>query len=102
MSPLAPLLAIQAAEIAALSSRVGLGVDVLTLGVLDRTGHLPLRPAGRTSANGACRLIRAADGWIAVNLARPEDLDLLPAWLETDVGEDPWARRARASARRPS
>src|SRR5207248_122667 len=22
-----------------------------------------------------------ADGWLAVNLARPDDLDLLPAWL---------------------
>ena len=31
------------------------------------------------SANGSCRLIRARDGWIAFNLARPEDRDVLPA-----------------------
>jgi hypothetical protein len=42
---------------------------------------------GRLSAGGACHLVRAADGWLAVNLARPEDVDLLPAWLQSDR---PW------------
>ncbi|UCE86185.1 MAG: CoA transferase [Deltaproteobacteria bacterium] len=45
---------------------------------------------GSVSPGGSCRLIRAADGWIAVNLARPEDVRALPAWLgEGDVRE-PW------------
>lgn len=36
---------------------------------------------GQISANGSCRLIKTQDGWIAVNLARPEDEASLPAWL---------------------
>lgn len=38
-------------------------------------------PPGRTSAGGSCRLLRAADGWVAVNLARPDDHACLPALL---------------------
>jgi hypothetical protein len=38
---------------------------------------------GRTAPGGACRLTRARDGWLAVNLARSDDSALLPAWLET-------------------
>jgi hypothetical protein len=37
---------------------------------------------GRTSPGGSCRLLRCADGWIAVNLARAEDVAAVPAWLE--------------------
>jgi hypothetical protein len=37
----------------------------------------------RRSAGGGCRMIEARDGWIALNLARDADRDLLPAWLET-------------------
>lgn len=36
----------------------------------------------RRSPGGGCRLIEARDGWIALNLARDGDRDLLPAWLE--------------------
>ena len=35
------------------------------------------------SAGGSCRFLPVVDGWIAVNLPRPDDLDLLPAWLGT-------------------
>lgn len=31
------------------------------------------------------RLLRSADGWIAVTLARPSDVELLPAWVGTDL-----------------
>ena len=34
---------------------------------------------GPISAGGGCRLWRARDGWIALNLARADDRDLLPA-----------------------
>jgi crotonobetainyl-CoA:carnitine CoA-transferase CaiB-like acyl-CoA transferase len=34
--------------------------------------------------------VRAADGWIAVNLAREEDRDLVPAWLGCAFGGEPW------------
>jgi len=39
---------------------------------------------GRVSAGGGCRLFDAADGTIALNLARPADRELLPALFETD------------------
>jgi crotonobetainyl-CoA:carnitine CoA-transferase CaiB-like acyl-CoA transferase len=35
-----------------------------------------------------CRLYRAADAWVAVNLARPDDVESIPAWLEVDAGPD--------------
>jgi crotonobetainyl-CoA:carnitine CoA-transferase CaiB-like acyl-CoA transferase len=34
--------------------------------------------------------VRAADGWLAINLAREEDQDLVPAWLGCDFGAAPW------------
>ena len=50
--------------------------------VLDRRDVIALEPAGRTiSPNGTCRLLPTLDGWIAVNLPRQSDLDLVPAWL---------------------
>jgi hypothetical protein len=92
MSPIAPVLEALGRRIAELS-----GVDVAALGISDREGQLPLGAPGRISPNGACRLVRAADGWIAVNLAREEDRELIPAWLqgETDIAaaaERPWRR----------
>ncbi|MFJ8105703.1 CoA transferase [Streptomyces sp. NPDC096132] len=39
------------------------------------------RLPGRTSAGGSCRLLATADGWAAVNLARPDDTAALPALL---------------------
>lgn len=38
--------------------------------------------AGNVSAGGSCHLLQAQDDWLAVNLARDSDWDLLPAWLE--------------------
>jgi len=40
------------------------------------------RRAGAIAAGGSCRLLRAADGWLAINLARETDWEMLPAWLE--------------------
>jgi hypothetical protein len=37
---------------------------------------------GDIAAGGTCRLLQAADGWLAVNLARPSDWEMLPAWLQ--------------------
>jgi CoA-transferase family III len=38
--------------------------------------------AGDVSPGGSCRLLRCEDGWLALNLARASDWELLPAWLE--------------------
>lgn len=91
MSPIQAAIDALCADVADLSADAGRRVDPTALGVLDRVGHLPLAPPGLASPNGACRLVRAADGWLALNLARDEDRDLVPAWLGCDFGDDPWA-----------
>ena len=90
MSPIAPALEVLVAEIARLTAAQGRRVDAASLGVLDRVGQLSLDPPTRISPNRACRLVRAADGWIAINLARDDDRTLVPAWLRCDVDGDPW------------
>jgi hypothetical protein len=87
MSPIAPALDHLNAEVAALTARHGRRVDVASLGISDREGQLQLDPPSRISCNRACRLVRAADGWIAANLAREEDQQLIPAWLHGE-GDD--------------
>jgi len=52
----------------------------------ERAALLGLTRQGRVSANGSCRLLPANDGWVALNLARAEDWDLLPALFETEHG----------------
>lgn len=91
MSTIARALEVLGAEVAALTARFGRRVDVAAMGVLDRQGILPLAEPGLVSPNGACRLFRASDGWMALNLAREEDRDLVPAWLSCELGDDPWA-----------
>jgi crotonobetainyl-CoA:carnitine CoA-transferase CaiB-like acyl-CoA transferase len=57
---------------------------------------------GTTSPGGTCRLLRAADRWIAVNLARADDLSLLPAWLGEGPTADPWRFAEERVALRPA
>jgi len=55
---------------------------------------------GAVSPGGACRLLDAADGGFALNLTRPDDWALLPAWLECDTAPADWdALQALACAR---
>ncbi len=58
-----------------------------------------LQATGAVSANGSCRLMSARDGTLAVNLARSEDWELLPAWLETE-GVTDWLRLESAVSAR--
>lgn len=60
------------------------------------TGHTR---GGAISPNGSCRLLRAADGVLALNLARDDDWSLLPAWLQDEVDAD-WDALSRVVARR--
>jgi hypothetical protein len=65
-----------------------LEVDVLAL-LGERAALAGLHRGGDVSCGGAARLLRAADGWLAVNLPRPEDVELLPAWLvDADLGPE--------------
>ncbi len=70
------------------------GAALLTARAAD-FGH---RRAGAVSAGGSCQLLTAADGGLALNLARPEDWDLMPAWLDAPVAAQDWAAVARAVA----
>jgi hypothetical protein len=46
------------------------------------------RRNGEISAGGSCRLLRTIDGWLAINLARQEDWDMVPAWLGHPIDAD--------------
>lgn len=65
------------------------GLDARVLS--ERAAHLGLRRRGATSCGGAHRILGARDGWWALALPRPEDLELVPALLQTDrIEGDPW------------
>jgi hypothetical protein len=60
------------------------GVDALSL-LGERAAIAGSSRGGTTSCGGGTRLVRAADGNIvAVSLARPDDVALLPAWVGVD------------------
>jgi hypothetical protein len=68
----------------------GVAVDAAEL-LTGRAALLGLSSQGRTSAGGATRLMRSSDGWCALTLSRQDDVDTVPALLESDaVGDDPW------------
>jgi hypothetical protein len=109
-----PVRLVAAAEqlIAELDLRgAGLAADFAAggLGLLaERAASLMLRRAGRTSCSGASRLMRGADGWMAVSLARADDRQLLPAWLGLDPSDravttesSPWAEVERRLRSQP-
>src|SRR5580704_9431544 len=74
-------------RVAALCDGIGWASETLGQRVrLDPVATVIERAAGRgfsrngtTSVNGSCRLLRCQDGWVACNLARPDDFDLVPA-----------------------
>jgi hypothetical protein len=49
----------------------------------ERARRMTLSRQGSTSPGGSCRLLPARDGFITINLARPEDHAAIPAWLES-------------------
>jgi len=66
-------------------------LDVDWLALLGERAALDgLVARGRSSCGGAARLMRCADGWVAISLARPSDTELLPAWLALAGDPDPW------------
>jgi len=76
------------------------GLDAAAL-LGERAAILGLGRRGSVSPGGSCRLLRAADRWIAVNLARPEDRASLAAWLGEGDTSDAWrfaAERVRTRA----
>lgn len=62
------------------------------LGVIsERAAHLQLGAASRRSCGGATQLLRSATDDIAICLARPDDIELIPAWLGCEPSPSaPW------------
>ena len=88
-------------ELATLTAELGRRVDVDPAVLMTgRAALLGLQRGGRTSSNGSCRLLAARDGWIAVNLPRPSDVDSVGAIVGEHVSGDPWPLLERAAATR--
>lgn len=75
------------------------GSGAALLGVRARIAGLTRQ--GAVSPGGTCHLLPCSDGHIAVNLARPDDWTMVPAWLEADCGTD-WDAIAPWVAARPA
>ncbi len=45
---------------------------------------------GSTSVGGSARMLRSADGWVALNLPRPSDVESLPALVGANVSPADW------------
>jgi CoA-transferase family III len=70
------------------SALLGVPLEVDAVALLgERAAIGGLTRRSPTSCGGATRLVRAADGWLAVALPRPEDRELLPAWLGLDAAD---------------
>ena len=71
--------------------------DVIIAG---RAGLLGHSPHGRISAGGVTRLMQSRDGWCALTLSRPDDVDAVPALIQVDaVGARPLAGGAALGRR---
>ncbi len=73
------------------------GVRTLT----ERAAAMGLHRRGQVSCGGSTHLVAAADGWFAVTLSRPDDLSLLPAWIDAPAADEPWAGVHRRCRDRP-
>jgi hypothetical protein len=100
MSPVVEAATAFADRIAASSVALGRRVTIDAAAVVDRSDSLELQPPGLRSPNRSCRLVRAADGWIAVNLPRESDLELVSAWLGRELKDDPWTEIVRDAGHR--
>jgi hypothetical protein len=95
-------LAARAADLLRRGSEGRADVDGLAL-LGERAALGDLTRRGEVSCGGSTRLVRTADGWLAVSLARPEDVASLPAWLSCPVpADDPWPAVTEAAAARPT
>ena len=101
LAPSAPVMSrIEGARLllAELSGRLGCAVNVDIPALMSgRAAEAGWGRQGRTSAGGSCRLIAASDGWVAVNLARPSDVDAVEAMAGAGPVTDPWPSLGRAA-----
>lgn len=75
-------------QLAKHSRRFGTEVRVDALALLgERAAVSGLSRRGSTSCGGATRMLQTADGYLALSLARADDLALLPALLPALIGD---------------
>jgi hypothetical protein len=88
-----------ASDLAAMTARWGRRVEVDGPALLgERAALAGLTRQGSTSVGGACRFVKAADGFAALNLPRADDVASLPALVESDIDPDDWPSVAAALA----
>lgn len=78
----------EARGVAEFAQQLGTSVFIDPVKLLQR--DIKLQSPTDWSPNRHCKLVQTSDGWIAVNLARPEDRATVAAWLECDIDIDPW------------
>jgi hypothetical protein len=89
------------AEFAELSAAWGTRVELDGGALLtERSALSGAAPQGLLSAGGACRMLPSSDGWVAVSLPRPTDLELVPP-LVSGVVADPWEALREWAGSRP-
>jgi hypothetical protein len=85
--------------ISVLSSLAGSQVKLDPIQVVcERAAERSFGRRGQSSANGSCRFIRCTDGWMACNLPRSVDVELLAAVVGRVV-DDPWPVLSRMGQR---
>ena len=65
------------------------GVDPVAL-TAQRAAFTGFGRSGSRSAGGYAQMVRALDGWVALNLPRPSDIEALPALVGAAVSADDW------------
>jgi len=96
-APVASVMAAWSAELAVQTSLWGHAVRVDGPALLGERAAIHefgpcecRRSTGHESVGGAARFVRVADGWVALNLPRPEDVGSLPALVAQDVAAADW------------
>lgn len=80
-----------ALAVAAATARIGARVELDGPALLgERAALAGMERQGSVSVGGAARFERAADGWVVLNLPRPDDVAALPALLEHEVDPADW------------
>ncbi|MCZ4314801.1 CoA transferase [Comamonadaceae bacterium G21597-S1] len=77
-------------RLAAASAAFGQRVQADALLLTERAALLGLHRQAQISAGGQSRLMRAADGWVAVTLAREDDVRSVQAWLGCAPPDNTW------------
>ncbi len=80
-----------AGALASATGRLGLEVTVDPLALaVQRAAFTGFGRNGSRSAGGFAQMVRARDGWVALNLPRPTDIEALPALVGAAVPADGW------------